>query len=188
MKDYNFDEKKEYKHYRKVGKKGTYKNYTEWDNYVRNKYKNVTYISIVNFDAYLKAKCDNCEIRRDTLVQTLIPFLILVISFSMMIPSVIEGITQRHINLLNDISGTYIENVESSKNVNKKFDIFEVRVNREETNDKLISDSVNISFFLIIFSTSVYYFIHFYILKKITFYKDYCKILKSMKEAKISNN
>ncbi|WP_313180709.1 hypothetical protein [Lacrimispora sp.] len=182
MKNYDFDEKKEYKQYGEVGIKGTYKNYTEWDNYIRNKYKNVTYKSIINFKAYLKAKSDNYKNRRDTLVQTLIPFLILVISLSITFPSIIEGITQRHVNLLNDISST-LKNVESSKTIDKELEILEVRIKREESNDKLISYSVIICYILIIFSTIAYYLIHFYLLKKITFYKDYCRVLESIERS-----
>ena len=43
MFDYNFDLETELKIYRKVGNKNGFCNYSEWENYVLNKYGNKRY-------------------------------------------------------------------------------------------------------------------------------------------------
>lgn len=56
MFDYNFDLETELKIYRKVGNKNGFCNYSEWENYVLNKYGNKRYTesSLKNFLHYLK--------------------------------------------------------------------------------------------------------------------------------------
>ena len=56
MFDYNFDLETELKIYRKVGNKNGFCNYSEWENYVLNKYGNrrCTESSLKNFLHYLK--------------------------------------------------------------------------------------------------------------------------------------
>ena len=55
MFDYNFDLETELKIYRKVGNKNGFCNYSEWENYVLNKYGNKRYTesSLKNFLHYL---------------------------------------------------------------------------------------------------------------------------------------
>lgn len=178
MKDYNFNEKEEYRQYKKIGKKGVYKNYIEWEKSILNKYVNITDARFIkNFKAYLNRKRYQLEHRRDNLAQVLIPFLALLITLALTLPSVLEGIIQRYDSLENDMINTYLENIETNKEkMNEQVDIYKEQIKRQDSNNKYILDGIIICYAIIVFSGIVYYIIFMGILRKITFYKDYGKV------------
>ncbi|WP_394523684.1 hypothetical protein [Lacrimispora sp. JR3] len=180
MEDYNFNEKEEYRLYKKIGKKGVYKNYTEWEKSILNKYVNISDTRyIINFKAYLNKKRFQLEHRRDSLVQVLIPFLALIITLALTLPSVLEGIIQRNDNLQSDITSTYLENIETNKvTTSERVDIYKEQIKKLDSDNKSIIDAIIICYIVITFSGVAYYIIFMGILRKITFYKDYSKVLK----------
>lgn len=82
MFEYNFDLEKELKIYRKVGNKNGFCNYSEWENYVLNKYGNKRYTesSLKNFFHYLKKNQRVIVSKKESWSSTIMPMVILIIT------------------------------------------------------------------------------------------------------------
>ncbi len=180
---YNFSEKTELKIYKEIGRNKKYANYCEWKSNIKKKYAKITEIKFfINFKAYLKRQCESYEQKREVLTSLWIPFLTLVISFALVLPSVFVGLKQYQDNIQSKIDDTYLANmVEYGADLTER--ITQQKETLQNRNDQCKS-SINFVFVLlyVIYSTLVIVGISFAIrlkksLTKIAFYKDYINVI-----------
>lgn len=107
MFDYNFDLETELKIYRKVGNKNGFCNYSEWENYVLNKYGNKRYTesSLKNFLHYLKKNQRTIVSKKEGWSSTIMPMVILIITILSTSVFSIIGV----INNYNDAINTFTD-------------------------------------------------------------------------------
>ncbi|EXG87930.1 hypothetical protein K413DRAFT_4835 [Clostridium sp. ASBs410] len=186
MHSYNFNENKEYKQYKNVGSKKGLHNYIKWEDSVLQKYKNITDPRFIkNFKAYIKRKCTRTENRRDVLLQLIIPFVVLMISFALAFPSVYIGLSQEQDGILGDLDNTYFDNMVTNKATIHELAPAQVKLYKEriELHDKvakLALYNVYLVYFLIIICGVVYWILFRKMMSKINFYKDYYEILNNI--------
>ncbi|MBA4700918.1 MAG: hypothetical protein H2212_15960 [Ruminococcus sp.] len=81
---YNFDFKKEFSLYNDIGySNATFKNYSEWHNYVLEKYHVYSQASFINFSHYLVEQHSNIEISKNIYNNSILPLITIVLSISM---------------------------------------------------------------------------------------------------------
>lgn len=103
--NYNFVYKTEYKNYKAIGSKnGKYRNYLEWEQSIREKYKNVTIDTLNNFIHFLNKKQRNSEFIKTCFISFTFPFFILLISMLLSFIPTLNNIEQDIIQINENVS------------------------------------------------------------------------------------
>lgn len=178
---YNFNFKEEYKIYNEVGKcNSNFHSYTEWHNYVYNKYNIYKHFPtvLINFKHFLIQECNNISYRKDIYVSNLIPFVSIIATiFATLTFSFLDMIHDYNSFVESTLTTEYIEIIKSTITS----DI--IIKNMYSTLITDIKFSVIIVFLItifcyILFNSLEYRF--FPLSQKINFYNDYISIIDEL--------
>ncbi|WP_394525744.1 hypothetical protein [Lacrimispora sp. JR3] len=194
MKEYNFEEDKEYGGYKGIGSSKEYKNYCTWENSIIEKYKEIDNIQfLINFKAYLNKMCSQNERRREAMVSLWIPFLTLIISFSLIIPSIFLGVRQYQDSFQSDINNKYLENMITNKSayekiVHQQVDFFTERLDQFKDTMNFIMVSMCVIYIIIVMGGVILGFALSFRVNRILFYRDYINVINKLIEEKSKIN
>ena len=182
MFEYNFDLETELKIYRKVGNKNGFCNYSEWENYVLNKYGNKRYTesSLKNFLHYLKKNQRVIVSKKESWSSTIMPMVILIITILSTSVFSIIGV----INNYNDAINTFTDEEF------RKYSGYSVEMIYSALEQNLYSGMYFYIFAMIIVSFVIIAMIMLMTSKigeynlRESFYYDYIQIIKSIIENK----
>ncbi len=205
--DYNFNKKEEYKKYKSIGSASKYyKNYCEWNDYISEKYKNVSSNSLINFIAYLNKKARQITYRKERIsnyqlyIAIIIPFIGLLLTLFITlqqnytnIKQAIHDVFTEQIQIQNfslteesSTAKTFLDNDGEISSTEKVIEIREKAKNLQELVDTYSQTSNVIFLFSIIVCLYIILALFHYTKQLDTdnretdFYNDYIKILEKM--------
>lgn len=195
MKEYNFEEKSEYDSYKGIGSSKVYKNYCTWEETIIKKYKSTENIQfLINFKAYLNKICNQYEKRREAMTSLWIPFLTLIITFSLIIPSIFLGIMQYQDSFKSDINNTYLQNMVTNGSstvevIDKQVEFFNERLKDSQVTLDFIMVALYLIYGIIIIGGIILGYVMYIRINKISFYKDYVNVINKLidEKSKINN-
>lgn len=183
MTGYNFDEGKEYSNYKAVGSKESKPNYCEWEDSILKEHEYITEKKyFINFKAFLKDNCKTAELRHEIISSLLIPLFVLLITFTIAIPSIFAGLRQYQDSLQGNIDSEYLDNMKKSGSeqneiIKEQVKTLQSRVNEIGKTIKFIMLLLYVVYFIILAGGGGLVIISSRILKKVYFYKDYIAVL-----------
>lgn len=205
--NYNFNKKEEYKKYKSIGSVSKYyKNYCEWNDYISEKYKNVSSNSLINFIAYLNKKARQITYRKERIsnyqlyIAIIIPFIGLLLTLFITLQQNYSNIKQaihdvfteqiqiQNFSLTEESSTekTFLDNDGEISSTEKVIEIREKAKNLQELVDTYSQTSNVIFLFSIIVCLYIILALFHYTKQLDTdnretdFYNDYIKILEKM--------
>ena len=201
------NKKEEYKTYKSIGSASKYyKKYCEWNDYISEKYKNVSSNSLINFIAYLNKKARQITYRKERIsnyqlyIAIIIPFIGLLLTLFITlqqnytnIKQAIHDVFTEQIQIQNfslteesSTAKTFLDNDGEISSTEKVIEIREKAKNLQELVDTYSQTSNVIFLFSIIVCLYIILALFHYTKQLDTdnretdFYNDYIKILEKM--------
>lgn len=110
--NYNFNKKEEYKKYKSIGSVSKYyKNYCEWNDYISEKYKNVSSNSLINFIAYLNKKARQITYRKERISNYQL-YIAIIIPFIGLLLTLFITLQQNYSNIKQAIHDVFTEQIQ----------------------------------------------------------------------------
>jgi len=201
---YQFDERKEYETYKKIGKKGGCPNYCNWEERIIKRYiPNTDRKFFTNMKAYLNKKNHSYIIDKELLISLIVPLLSSFITLTLVLPAILISLNQYNDSIQSDLNNIYLNDlrivhIDPLKDINSNefktewVKLLEEQVSciksRQEDNINTINtsfDVIIIIYFFLIFCGVILWFFIKRRSKKILFYGDYIEIIEKL-EARLS--